>query len=274
MGVAKSRQTYFQSHSAIPSKVASPQHIPTNPLICRNTATYCLTSQVHRRGTEKCPIKPGCWGLTLRECYFRSKSFNNYDIKNKSNTYFFYVFPLILYHVKIETENIIKTAKQPALLSQDTIPVSQVHASELLRLEWKCCSIILTCSKSNSPCQPSASHTTTAEGFSLYCDYKSSSGAVGVFYRPILCPHSLGWATAQQTIERELSGQSMAGAGGIVPPSIGITEQITGVCIFAVFGGGPTFAVMNRSLVFFVGVEGQWQPSLRRACWRRRRESN
>lgn len=60
-----------------------------------------------------------------------------------------------------------------------------------------------------------------------------------------------------QTIERELSGQSMAGAGGIVPPSIGITEQITGVCIFAVFGGGPTFAVMNRSLVFFVGVEGQ-----------------
>lgn len=49
----------------------------------------------------------------------------------------------------------------------------------------------------------------------------------------------------------------MAGAGGIVPPSIGITEQISGVGNFAVFGGGPTFPVMNRSPVFFVGVEGQ-----------------
>lgn len=97
----------------------------------------------------------------------------------------------------------------------------------------------------------------TAEGFSLYCDYKSSSGAVGVFYRPTLCLHSLSWATSVANNTEELSGQSMAGAGGIVPPSIGITEQISGVCIFAVFGGGPTFAVMNRSLVFFVGVEGQ-----------------
>lgn len=36
-----------------------------------------------------------------------------------------------------------------------------------------------------------------------------------------------------------------------MPPSMEITEQISGVCIFAVFGGGPTFGVMNRSLAFF-----------------------
>lgn len=97
-----------------------------------------------------------------------------------------------------------------------------------------------------------------AEGFSIYFDYKSSSGAVEVFYRPILCPHLLGCATAPQTIERELSQRNMAGADGIVPPSIGITRQISGVCIFLLsLGGGPTFAVMNGSLVCFVGVEGQ-----------------
>ncbi len=96
-----------------------------------------------------------------------------------------------------------------------------------------------------------------AEDFSLYCDYKSSSGAVGGFLSPHIVPTftQLGYSTASNT--EDLSGQSMAGAGGIVPPSIGITEQISGVCIFAVFGGGPTFAVMNRSLVFFAREEGQ-----------------
>ena len=58
-----------------------------------------------------------------------------------------------------------------------------------------------------------------------------------------------GYGMANNT--EELSGQSMAGAGGTVPSSIGIIEQISGVCIFAVFGGGPTFVVMNRSVVCF-----------------------
>ncbi len=49
----------------------------------------------------------------------------------------------------------------------------------------------------------------------------------------------------------------MAGAGVVVPPSNGITKLISGVRIFAIFGGGPTFMVMNRSLVFLIGVEGQ-----------------
>lgn len=73
-----------------------------------------------------------------------------------------------------------------------------------------------------------------------------------------MCPHSLIWAALQQTKERELSGQCMAGAGSVVPPSIEITEQISGVCIFAVFGGGPTFGVMNRSLAFFLS---EWRVS-------------
>lgn len=43
-----------------------------------------------------------------------------------------------------------------------------------------------------------------------------------------------------------------------MPPSVGISDYISGVCILAVFGGGPTFVVMNRSLLcVFVGVEGQ-----------------
>lgn len=44
----------------------------------------------------------------------------------------------------------------------------------------------------------------------------------------------------------------MAIAGGIVPPSIEITEHISGVCIFAVFGGSPLFGVMNRSQAVFL----------------------
>ena len=79
---------------------------------------------------------------------------------------------------------------------------------------------------------------------------------------PILCPHSLSRAT-------EYGRVITAKHGGIVELSVGITE-ISGVCICTVFGGGPTFA----ALVLFVGVEGQWQPSTRRTCWRRKTESN
>lgn len=62
-----------------------------------------------------------------------------------------------------------------------------------------------------------------------------------VFYGHILCPYSPSWATAQQT---------MARAGSIVPPSVGMTEKKSGVCILAVFKVDPTFAVINRLLEF------------------------
>lgn len=44
----------------------------------------------------------------------------------------------------------------------------------------------------------------------------------------------------------------MAGAGGIMPPSLEICEDISAVCIFAGFGGGPAFGVMNSSGAVFV----------------------
>lgn len=43
----------------------------------------------------------------------------------------------------------------------------------------------------------------------------------------------------------------MAAAAGIVPPSLEICEDISAVCIFAVFGGGPTFGIMNSSRAVF-----------------------
>lgn len=68
--------------------------------------------------------------------------------------------------------------------------------------------------------------------------------------------HSAGLQYSKQ--KGELSGQCMAAAGNIVPPSIKISEQISGVCISAIHGGGPAFGVMKRSAeFFFVIAEGQ-----------------
>lgn len=50
----------------------------------------------------------------------------------------------------------------------------------------------------------------------------------------------------------EVSHQSMAEAGGILSPPMGITEQISRVCIGTVLEDSPTFVAMNRLMVFFV----------------------
>lgn len=60
MGIAKSRQTYFQSHSANPSKVVFSDHTPTDLLVCRNSAIHWLTSQVQRKGKNKCSYRAHC----------------------------------------------------------------------------------------------------------------------------------------------------------------------------------------------------------------------
>jgi len=62
--------------------------------------------------------------------------------------------------------------------------------------------------------------------------------------------------TFTQLQPRETIKKSYQGEARQEPASTGRTEQISALCIYAVFGGGSTFAVMNRSLVFFVGVEG------------------
>lgn len=49
-----------------------------------------------------------------------------------------------------------------------------------------------------------------------------------------------------------LSHQSVAEAGGILSPPMGITEQISRVCIGTVLEDSPTFVAMNRLMVFFV----------------------
>lgn len=94
----------------------------------------------------------------------------------------------------------------------------------------------------------------TTARFFLYCDYQSSSGAVGSFQSCVLCPHSLSWATTRETIKKSYQGEARQEQA--VPASTGRAEQMSALCIYAVFGGGSTVAVTDRSPVFFVGVEG------------------
>lgn len=185
-------------------------------------------------------------------------SFNNFNIKDRL-VYGRTVFILLILHqIKRETENNIKTGTQnlPVMLSRSSTPVSQVYAlafwmKMLLHnfdLEQIKASVQIKCHSHNSL----TPYSKSSRGFlpSLW------SQKLFWFCRGFLSPLNvptfthLGCTTADKR-ERELSGQCMAGAGSIVPPSIEITEQISGVCIFAVFGGGPTFGVMNRSLAFF-----------------------
>lgn len=86
-----------------------------------------------------------------------------------------------------------------------------------------------------------------AGGF-FFCDYKSSTVVVGVSIS-LYCAH-IHSAWLHNT--EGLSHQSVAEAGGILSPPMGITEQSSRVCIGTVLEDSPTFVAMNRLMVFFV----------------------
>lgn len=174
--------------------------------------------------------------------------------------------PPILHPIKIETGNIIKTGKQKQ------------------NKNWHCFILNENVTPQFWPGANQSLHTYRVPVTQQFSDPRGENGR-GFF--PLLWLQKLFWSCggfsiapycahihSRQTTQKSYQGKAWQEQAVLRRHQIGIAEHISGVCIFAVFGGGPTFVVMNRSLVFFAGEEGQWQASPRRECWRRRRESN
>lgn len=116
----------------------------------------------------------------------------------------------------------------------------------------------------------------TEEGFSVCSWLQKLFWCCGVFDHPLIVHifTQLSCNTVNKRERESYQGNTWQEQSSLATTSTEIREQISEVCIFAVFGGGPTFGIMNSLLVFIVRVDGQWQSSLRFTHWRGRRERN